>query len=152
VLVDPRGRFSIPQRSEWHLDGLRALSPGPTLGGLAAGGCASDRSHTPLGLPFWFSARPRRGRWEDHISDHIGLLALRPFPVQLTLEARRLMRQSARLAAQTQRKEVPMRPSLELRGLTGRIAQAVGDGDMDFLERHISRQADVAFLGTDPNE
>jgi hypothetical protein len=62
------------------------------------------------------------------------------------------MRQSARLAAQTQRKEVPMRPSLELRGLTGRIAQAVGDGDMDFLERHISRQADVAFLGTDPNE
>ncbi|MCC2626796.1 MAG: hypothetical protein K0S14_446 [Thermomicrobiales bacterium] len=45
-----------------------------------------------------------------------------------------------------------MRPSLELRGLTGRIAQAVGDGDMDFLERHISRQADVAFLGTDPNE
>jgi hypothetical protein len=45
-----------------------------------------------------------------------------------------------------------MQPSLELRGLTGRIAQAVGDGDMAFLERHISRQADVAFLGTDPDE
>ena len=45
-----------------------------------------------------------------------------------------------------------MQPSPELRDLTNRIAQAVGDGDMDFLERHISGQADVAFLGTDPDE
>jgi hypothetical protein len=28
----------------------------------------------------------------------------------------------------------------------------VGDGDAGFLERHISRQVDVAFLGTDPEE
>jgi hypothetical protein len=45
-----------------------------------------------------------------------------------------------------------MQPSPELQELTRRIAQAVGDGDMAFLERHISRQADVAFLGTDPDE
>jgi hypothetical protein len=47
---------------------------------------------------------------------------------------------------------MPMEPSPELRDLTRRIAQAVGDGDLDFLERHISRQADVVFLGTDPDE
>jgi hypothetical protein len=62
------------------------------------------------------------------------------------------MRQYGRLSAKTQRNEVPMQPSPELRDLTSRIAQAVGDGDMAFLERHISRQADVAFLGTDPDE
>ena len=45
-----------------------------------------------------------------------------------------------------------MQPSPELQDLTQRIAQAVGDGDVDFLARHISRQADVAFLGTDPDE
>ena len=45
-----------------------------------------------------------------------------------------------------------MQPSPELRDLTSRIARAVGDGDMAFLERHISRQADLAFLGTDPEE
>ena len=45
-----------------------------------------------------------------------------------------------------------MQPSPELRDLTNRIAQAVGDGDVGFLEHHISRQADVAFLGTDPDE
>lgn len=45
-----------------------------------------------------------------------------------------------------------MEPSPELQGLTRRIAQAVGDGDVDFLERHISRQVDVAFLGTDSDE
>jgi hypothetical protein len=45
-----------------------------------------------------------------------------------------------------------MQPSPELRDLTSRIAQAVGDGDAAFLERHISRQADVAFIGTDPDE
>jgi len=47
---------------------------------------------------------------------------------------------------------MPMQPSPELQDLTSRIAQAVGDGDVAFLERHISRQADVAFLGTDPDE
>jgi hypothetical protein len=45
-----------------------------------------------------------------------------------------------------------MQPSQELRDLTNRIAQAVGDGDVAILERHISLQADVAFLGTDPDE
>ncbi len=45
-----------------------------------------------------------------------------------------------------------MQPSPELRDLTNRIAQAVGHGDMAILERHISRQADVGFLGTDPDE
>ena len=45
-----------------------------------------------------------------------------------------------------------MEPPPELQELTRRIAQAVGDGDMVFLERHVSRQADVAFLGTDPDE
>jgi hypothetical protein len=45
-----------------------------------------------------------------------------------------------------------MQPSPELQDLTSRIAQAVGDGDVAFPERHISRQADVAFLGTDPDE
>jgi hypothetical protein len=45
-----------------------------------------------------------------------------------------------------------MQPSPELRDLTNRIAQAVGDGDVAFLGRHVSRQADVAFLGTDPDE
>jgi hypothetical protein len=45
-----------------------------------------------------------------------------------------------------------MQPSPELQDLTQRIAQAVGAGDITFLERHISRQADVAFLGTDPDE
>jgi hypothetical protein len=48
--------------------------------------------------------------------------------------------------------ETVMQPSPELQDLTRRIAQAVGDGDVAFLERHISRQADVAFLGTDPDE
>jgi hypothetical protein len=62
------------------------------------------------------------------------------------------MRQCGRNSAQTQRKEMPMQPSPELRDLTNRIAHAVGDGDMDFLERHVSREADVAFLGTDPDE
>jgi hypothetical protein len=47
---------------------------------------------------------------------------------------------------------MPMQPSPELQDLTSRIAQAVGDGDVAFPERHISRQADVAFLGTDPDE
>jgi hypothetical protein len=45
-----------------------------------------------------------------------------------------------------------MEPSPELQELTRRIAQAVGDGDMVFLERHVSRHADVAFLGADPDE
>jgi hypothetical protein len=47
---------------------------------------------------------------------------------------------------------MPMQPSPELQDITSHIAQAVGDGDVAFLERHISRQADVAFLGTDPDE
>ena len=45
-----------------------------------------------------------------------------------------------------------MEPSPELQDLTRRIAQAVGDGDVAIPERHISRQSDVAFLGTDPDE
>jgi hypothetical protein len=45
-----------------------------------------------------------------------------------------------------------MEPSTDLRDLTVQVVQAVGDGDVAFLERHISRQADVAFLGTDPDE
>ena len=45
-----------------------------------------------------------------------------------------------------------MEPSPELQELTRRIAQAVGDGDVAFLEHHISRQSEVAFLGTDPDE
>jgi hypothetical protein len=45
-----------------------------------------------------------------------------------------------------------MEPSPELQGLTRRIAEAVSDGDVEFLGRHISPQADVAFLGTDPDE
>jgi hypothetical protein len=45
-----------------------------------------------------------------------------------------------------------MEPPPELQELTRRIAQAVGDGDVDFLERPVSRHADVAFLGTDPDE
>jgi hypothetical protein len=48
--------------------------------------------------------------------------------------------------------ETTMEPSLELQDLTRRIAQAAGDGDVVFLERHTSRQADVAFLGTNPDE
>jgi hypothetical protein len=47
---------------------------------------------------------------------------------------------------------MPMQPSPEFQDLTSRIAQAVGDGDEAFLERHILRQADVAFLGSDPDE
>ena len=45
-----------------------------------------------------------------------------------------------------------MEPSLELRELTRRIAQAIGEGDVAFLERHTSRQDGAAFLGTDPDE
>ena len=45
-----------------------------------------------------------------------------------------------------------MEPSPELRDLTLRIARAVGAGDAEFLTRHTSRQAGVAFLGTDPDE
>jgi hypothetical protein len=45
-----------------------------------------------------------------------------------------------------------MQPSPELEELTNRIAKAIGQGDVAFLERHVSRQADVAFLGTDPDE
>ena len=45
-----------------------------------------------------------------------------------------------------------MEPSTDLRDLTVQVVQAVGDGDVAFLERHIARQADVAFLGTDPDE
>jgi hypothetical protein len=48
--------------------------------------------------------------------------------------------------------ETPMEPSPELQELTRRIAQAVGDGDVAFFDRHVSRQANVAFLGTDPDE
>jgi hypothetical protein len=45
-----------------------------------------------------------------------------------------------------------MESSPELRDLTIHIAQAVGDGDVDFLERHTSRQPGTTFLGTDPDE
>src|SRR5215217_3920442 len=45
-----------------------------------------------------------------------------------------------------------MQLSPDLQELTRRITQAIGDGDVDFLERHISQHADVAFLGTDPDE
>ncbi len=45
-----------------------------------------------------------------------------------------------------------MEPSPELRDLTLRIARAVGAGDAEFLARHTSGQAGVAFLGTDPDE
>jgi hypothetical protein len=45
-----------------------------------------------------------------------------------------------------------MEPSPELQQLTRRIAQAIGDGDVAFLERHTSRQPGIAFLGTDPDE
>jgi hypothetical protein len=48
--------------------------------------------------------------------------------------------------------ETPMEPSPELQGLTCRITQAVGDSGVTFLEPHISREADVTFLGTDPDE
>ncbi len=45
-----------------------------------------------------------------------------------------------------------MDASPELRDLTLRIAEAVGNGDAAFLERHTSRWEGVAFLGTDPDE
>jgi hypothetical protein len=45
-----------------------------------------------------------------------------------------------------------MEPSPELQQLTRRIAQAIGDGDVDYLERHTSRQPGTSFLGTDPDE
>lgn len=45
-----------------------------------------------------------------------------------------------------------MEPSVELRELTNQLARAVGTGDVAFLERHVSRQPGVAFLGTDPDE
>ena len=45
-----------------------------------------------------------------------------------------------------------MDASPELQDLTKRLAEAVGAGDATFLERHTSRQAGVAFLGTDPDE
>jgi hypothetical protein len=45
-----------------------------------------------------------------------------------------------------------MEPAPKLRDLTRRIAQAIGEGDVAFLECHISRQAGTAFLGTDPDE
>ena len=45
-----------------------------------------------------------------------------------------------------------MDPSPELRELTIQLARAVGAGDVDFLERHTSRQPGIAFLGTDPDE
>ena len=45
-----------------------------------------------------------------------------------------------------------MEPSAELRDLTIQLAQAVGAGDVAFLERHTSRQPGVSFLGTDPDE
>ena len=48
--------------------------------------------------------------------------------------------------------ESPVQPSPELQELTRRIVEAVGDGDVDFFARNISRQADLAFLGTDPDE
>lgn len=45
-----------------------------------------------------------------------------------------------------------MEPSPELCELTRRLAQAIGEGDVAFLECHSSRRAGVAFLGTDPDE
>jgi hypothetical protein len=45
-----------------------------------------------------------------------------------------------------------MEAAPELRDLTVRLAEAVGAGDAAFLERHTSRQAGTAFLGTDPGE
>ncbi len=45
-----------------------------------------------------------------------------------------------------------MEASPELRSLTVRFAEAIGAGDAAFLERHTSRQAGLAFLGTDPDE
>src|SRR5215212_1620871 len=78
---------------------------------------------------------------------------LRPCGAQLSVEADDgACDNLGRTSAQTERKEMPMQPSPELRELTSRIGQAVGDGDVAFLERHISRHADVAFLGTDPDE
>jgi hypothetical protein len=48
--------------------------------------------------------------------------------------------------------ETAMESSVELRDLTLRIAQAIGAGDVAFLERHTSRQPGAAFVGTDPDE
>jgi hypothetical protein len=45
-----------------------------------------------------------------------------------------------------------MESSVELRDLTLRIAQAIGAGDVTFLERHTSRQPGGAFVGTDSDE
>jgi hypothetical protein len=41
---------------------------------------------------------------------------------------------------------------VELRDLTLRIAQAIGAGDVTFLERHTSRQPGETFIATDPDE
>ncbi len=45
-----------------------------------------------------------------------------------------------------------MEQSDELRDLTLRFYEAVTTGDLSFLERHVSRQEEAVFVGTDPNE
>jgi len=45
-----------------------------------------------------------------------------------------------------------MEQSNELRDLALRLYKAVNDGDLPFVERHISRDKGAVFVGTDPNE
>ncbi len=45
-----------------------------------------------------------------------------------------------------------MEHSDELRDLTLRFYEAATTGDLSFVDRHVSRQEDVVFVGTDPNE
>ncbi len=45
-----------------------------------------------------------------------------------------------------------MEHSEELRDLTLRFYKALNDGDLSFIERHISRREKAVFVGTDPNE
>jgi ketosteroid isomerase-like protein len=45
-----------------------------------------------------------------------------------------------------------MERSEELRDLFLRFYDALANGDVEFLERHVSRDADVRAIGTDPQE
>jgi hypothetical protein len=45
-----------------------------------------------------------------------------------------------------------MEQSDELRDLALRLYKAVNDGDLSFVERHVSRDEGAVFVGTDPNE
>lgn len=45
-----------------------------------------------------------------------------------------------------------MEPSAELRGIIVGWFEAVSNGDASWVDRHVSHQAGVRLIGTDPNE